>query len=115
MAALSVTVKQVFPDLEFLGWYTNCDEPGQVEVQLHQKICPDNESYLLLTLNPTSRGSEVRGRVVSQCVWVLNHSTTIEACSCIVFCIFMCVLAVCVCVCVCVSSIGTHWVWPSGP
>jgi COP9 signalosome complex subunit 6 len=51
--------KQVFPDLEFLGWYTNCEEPEDSDADFHQQVCQDNESYLLLTLNTATRTSEL--------------------------------------------------------
>ena len=53
------SVKQVFPNLEFLGWYTNCEKLEDVEYQFHQQLCQENESYLLLTINPFSRSNEV--------------------------------------------------------
>lgn len=44
--------KQVFPDLEFLGWYANGDMPTQADVKMHKEILEINESSLFLKLNP---------------------------------------------------------------
>lgn len=44
--------KQVFPDLDFLGWYTTGDTPDDSDIKVHQQICEINESPVLLKLNP---------------------------------------------------------------
>lgn len=44
--------KQVFPDLEFLGWYTTGDAPDESDIKVHRQICEINESPVLLKLNP---------------------------------------------------------------
>ena len=44
--------KQVFPDLEFLGWYTAGEAPNESDLHFHQQICEINESPVLLKLNP---------------------------------------------------------------
>jgi len=31
-------VKQVFPTLDVIGWYTTGSEPGAEDVQLHQQV-----------------------------------------------------------------------------
>lgn len=47
--------KQVFPDLDFLGWYTNGDEPSIDDMLVHSQIMFVHESPLLLKLNPMVR------------------------------------------------------------
>ena len=45
--------KQVFPDLDFLGWYTTGDAPTESERAVHKQICEQiNESPVFLKLNP---------------------------------------------------------------
>lgn len=48
--------KQVFPDLDFLGWYTTststCDKPTAKDIHVHKQICEINESPIFLKLNP---------------------------------------------------------------
>lgn len=48
--------KQVFPDLDFLGWYTTsnstCDKPTSKDIHVHKQICEINESPIFLKLNP---------------------------------------------------------------
>lgn len=45
--------KQVFPDLDFLGWYTSGDEPTESDIMVHKQICETiNESPIFLKLNP---------------------------------------------------------------
>lgn len=45
--------KQVFPDLDFLGWYTNGDDPTDSDMSVHYQISNQiHESPLFLKLNP---------------------------------------------------------------
>jgi COP9 signalosome complex subunit 6 len=50
--------KQVFPDLDFLGWYTtgesgnSGDKPNAKDIYVHKQICNINESPVFLKLNP---------------------------------------------------------------
>lgn len=52
-------VKQVFSDLDFLGWYTTGDAPDDSDIKIHRQICEINESPVLLKLNPQARHSDV--------------------------------------------------------
>lgn len=45
--------KQVFDDLEFLGWYTTGGPPNEADLHVHKQICEINESPIFLKLNPT--------------------------------------------------------------
>jgi len=45
--------KQVFSDLEFLGWYTTGGQPNESDLHVHKQICEINESPIFLKLNPT--------------------------------------------------------------
>ncbi|KAI8803522.1 maintenance of mitochondrial structure and function-domain-containing protein [Cladochytrium replicatum] len=45
--------KQVFPQLDFLGWYCTGPKPTQAELNVHQQMLEFNESPLFLQLNST--------------------------------------------------------------
>lgn len=51
--------KQVFSDMDFLGWYTSGDVVDDRDIKIHKQICEINESPVLLKLNPTARHSDV--------------------------------------------------------
>jgi len=44
--------KQVFSDMDFIGWYTTGDVPSSTDIKVHKQICEINESPILLKLNP---------------------------------------------------------------
>jgi len=46
--------KQVFSEMEFLGWYSNGENPAEDDIFVHKQVCEINESPLFLQLNPTS-------------------------------------------------------------
>ncbi|XP_055699111.1 COP9 signalosome complex subunit 6 [Phlebotomus papatasi] len=48
--------KQVFSDLDFLGWYTTGENPSESDVNVHKQICQINECPIMLQLNPQSKG-----------------------------------------------------------
>jgi len=52
-------VKQVFQDMDFLGWYTTGDMPTPMDIHIQRQICEINESPVLLKLNPLVRNAEV--------------------------------------------------------
>ncbi|KAH9377423.1 hypothetical protein HPB48_016800 [Haemaphysalis longicornis] len=51
--------KQVFSDLDFLGWYTTGEGPTESDIQVHRQVCCINESPVLLKLNPWGRHSQL--------------------------------------------------------
>lgn len=51
--------KQVFSDLDFLGWYTTGEAPDDRDIKTHRQICEINESPVLLKLNPQARHSDL--------------------------------------------------------
>lgn len=51
--------KQVFSDLDFLGWYTTGDAPTESDIRVHQQMCSINESPVFLKLNPQARHTEL--------------------------------------------------------
>lgn len=46
--------KQVFSEMDFLGWYSTGEVPTEADIDVHKQICEINESPLFLLLNPTS-------------------------------------------------------------
>ncbi|KAJ8913532.1 hypothetical protein NQ315_017083 [Exocentrus adspersus] len=50
--------KQVFSDMDFIGWYTTGDTPSATDIKVHKQICEINESPILLKLNPYDKNIE---------------------------------------------------------
>lgn len=49
--------KQVFPNMDLVGWYTSGGAPCQADVAIHQQVCRLSESALLmLKLDPLAAG-----------------------------------------------------------
>lgn len=51
--------KQVFSDMDFLGWYTTGDVPNERDISVHKQLCIINESPVLLKLDPRPKNTEV--------------------------------------------------------
>ncbi|CAK8678805.1 unnamed protein product [Clavelina lepadiformis] len=51
--------KQVFKDLDFLGWYGSGGPPTESDVQIHQQICTFTESPIFLKLNPQAPSTDL--------------------------------------------------------
>lgn len=47
--------KQVFSEMELLGWYTTGESPTLGDIHVHKQICEIYESPVLLKLNPLAR------------------------------------------------------------
>uniref|UniRef100_UPI000255FFFC COP9 signalosome complex subunit 6 n=1 Tax=Drosophila melanogaster TaxID=7227 RepID=UPI000255FFFC len=47
--------KQVFSDLDFIGWYTTGDNPTADDIKIQRQIAAINECPIMLQLNPLSR------------------------------------------------------------
>lgn len=54
-----IIVKQVFSDMDFLGWYTTNESPTERDLRIHKQICEINECPIMLQLNPLSRNMDV--------------------------------------------------------
>lgn len=50
--------KQVFSDLDFLGWYTTSAAPTDQHIKIHRQICQINESPILLLMETSNRPIE---------------------------------------------------------
>ncbi|XP_065056712.1 COP9 signalosome complex subunit 6-like [Rhopilema esculentum] len=51
--------RQVFKELDFIGWYTNGGPPNPGDVHIHKQMSQINESSLLFKLNPLSKSSDL--------------------------------------------------------
>jgi COP9 signalosome complex subunit 6 len=51
---LFCAVKQVFSEMDFLGWYTTGDAPTDKDLEVHRQFVEYNESPVFLKLNPTA-------------------------------------------------------------
>ncbi|KAI8130934.1 COP9 signalosome complex subunit 6 [Lucilia cuprina] len=47
--------KQVFSELDFIGWYTTGELPTEKDLAIHKQIAEINECPIMLQLNPLSR------------------------------------------------------------
>lgn len=50
--------KQVFSDLDFLGWYTSATQPTEKHIKIHRQICQLNESPILLQMDTSNKQVE---------------------------------------------------------
>ncbi|XP_020289305.1 COP9 signalosome complex subunit 6 [Pseudomyrmex gracilis] len=50
--------KQVFSEMDFLGWYTTGDTPNERDIRVHKQLCEINESPVLLKLDPRPKNTE---------------------------------------------------------
>lgn len=68
--------KQVFSDLDFLGWYTTGDAPDDSDIKIHKQICEINESPVFLKLNPQARHSELPVSMYESVIDLVNGEAT---------------------------------------
>lgn len=47
--------KQVFSDLDFLGWYTSSPHPTDKHIKIHRQICQINESPIMLLMDTSAK------------------------------------------------------------
>ncbi|XP_041482711.1 COP9 signalosome complex subunit 6-like [Lytechinus variegatus] len=68
--------KQVFKDLEFLGWYTTGGSPDESDIKVHKQICEINESPIFLKLNPLSRQTDLPVHMFESVIDLINGIAT---------------------------------------
>lgn len=51
--------KQVFKDLDFLGWYTTGGAPNDSDIKIHRQMCAITESPIIIKLNPAAPSSDL--------------------------------------------------------
>lgn len=69
--------KQVFSDMEFLGWYTSGDQPNESDIAVHKQIIEINESPLFLKLNPLIRTSELPVNIYESVIDLIDGNPTL--------------------------------------
>jgi len=55
---LLILDKQVFSDLDFLGWYTTGAGPTEKHIKIHRQICQLNESPIMLMMDTSNKHVE---------------------------------------------------------
>lgn len=65
---VDVLVKQVFSDMDFIGWYITGDVPNMTDIKIHKQICEINESPIMLKLNPFDKNIDVSAIVFENLV-----------------------------------------------
>lgn len=68
--------KQVFSDLDFLGWYTTGDSPNASDIKIHKQICEINESPVFLKLNPQARHTDLPVSMFESVIDLVNGEAT---------------------------------------
>nr|AEE61784.1 unknown [Dendroctonus ponderosae] len=51
--------KQVFSEMDFIGWYTTGGAPSNCDIKVHKQICDIYESPIMLKLNPRDKNIDV--------------------------------------------------------
>jgi COP9 signalosome complex subunit 6 len=69
--------KQVFPDFDFLGWYTIGTKPTDKDLILHKQICSVNESPVLLKLDPFGKHTDLPVYIYESIIEVVNQDIKI--------------------------------------
>jgi len=68
--------KQVFQDLDFLGWYSTGDAPNSSDIAVHKQICDINESPVFLKLNPATKHTDLPITVYESVIDVVEGKAT---------------------------------------
>ncbi|XP_041443514.1 COP9 signalosome complex subunit 6 isoform X2 [Xenopus laevis] len=69
-------VKQVFKDMEFLGWYTTGGTPDPSDIHVHKQVCEIIESPLFLKLNPMTKHTDLPVSVYESVIDIVNGEAT---------------------------------------
>uniref|UniRef100_A0A9J7XPD9 COP9 signalosome complex subunit 6 n=1 Tax=Cyprinus carpio carpio TaxID=630221 RepID=A0A9J7XPD9_CYPCA len=68
--------KQVFKDMEFLGWYTTGGTPDQSDIHIHKQVCEIIESPLFLKLNPMTKHTDLPVSVYESVIDIISGEAT---------------------------------------
>ncbi|KAK7090209.1 COP9 signalosome complex subunit 6-like [Littorina saxatilis] len=69
--------KQVFSDMDFLGWYTTGDVPTPSDIKVHKQIFQINESPIFFMLNPMGKNSDLPVSIFESVVDLVNGEATV--------------------------------------
>ena len=64
--------KQVFSDMDFLGWYSTGDQPTMLDINVHKQICDIIESPLFLQLSPGKQNTTDLSVSMYESVSIIN-------------------------------------------
>nr|CAG4640992.1 EOG090X08T4 [Eulimnadia texana] len=68
--------KQVFSEMDFLGWYTTGESPTESDINVHKQICEINESPVFLKMNPFARHSDLPISMYESVIDLINGNAT---------------------------------------
>ncbi|XP_069176025.1 COP9 signalosome complex subunit 6 isoform X1 [Procambarus clarkii] len=68
--------KQVFSDMDLLGWYTTGDTPGPPDLLVHKQICDLLDSPVFLKLNPMARHTDLPVSIYESVLDLVNGAPT---------------------------------------
>lgn len=69
--------KQVFSEMDFLGWYTTGESPTATEIKVHKQIFQINESPICLMLNPMARQTDLPVSIFESVIDLVNGQATV--------------------------------------
>ncbi|XP_072447688.1 COP9 signalosome complex subunit 6 isoform X4 [Chiloscyllium punctatum] len=69
--------KQVFKDMEFLGWYTTGGPPDESDIHVHKQVCEIIESPLFLKLNPMTKHTDLPVSVYESVIDIIAGEATV--------------------------------------
>jgi len=69
--------KQVFSEMDLLGWYTTGDNPGPLDMLVHKQICDLLDSPIFLKLNPLARCTDLPVTVYESVLDIVNSVPTL--------------------------------------
>lgn len=68
--------KQVFSDLDLIGWYTTGDAVNECDIKIHKQICEIYESPVFLKLNPQGRHTELPVSIYESVIDLVSGEAT---------------------------------------
>ncbi|XP_014671204.1 PREDICTED: COP9 signalosome complex subunit 6-like isoform X2 [Priapulus caudatus] len=68
--------KQVFSDMDFLGWYTTGGGADASDIMVHKQVCEINESPIFLKLSPLSRHADLPVKIYESVIDIVSGEAT---------------------------------------
>lgn len=65
--------KQVFSELDFLGWYSTGEFIADLDIKIHKQVCQINESPVFLKINPLAQHSELPVNIYESVIDVVDN------------------------------------------
>ncbi|ESO10229.1 hypothetical protein HELRODRAFT_185323 [Helobdella robusta] len=70
--------KQIFSDMDFLGWYNTGDALVESDIKVHKQICQINENPVFLKLNPLARSAELPVNIYESVIDLVDKEATMR-------------------------------------